>query len=329
MIIDAHTHGFHGAHLDPLIDVGGEWVKENITRDMARGKPELFDLSMRLEQLARTEIDLQINTPGMHMDVNRFPGSAGARLNLAKAINDNMARLMEDSKGKLLAAGTIPLGSLEQGGLKEMERAITSLGLTALNLPTNIDGKPLDLPEFEPFWSQAAEMDVPVYIHPVDPIGQTDRSYEAEYDLIHNFGWPFETTLALSRLVFSGIVERYPTLKIVSHHLGGMIPFFWGRINETYSPKNQQERIGRTMSEPLFDNFSRFFYDTAVGGSVSALRCAYEVFGADQIVFATDYPFGEGEGRMRDYPKMIRSLGLSEADNKKIFEDNTRRLFNL
>ncbi|GAG49468.1 unnamed protein product, partial [marine sediment metagenome] len=237
--------------------------------------------------------------------------------------NDNMARLMEDSKGRLVAGGSIPLVGFEQGGRQEMERAIKTLGLRAISIPTNLRGKPPDLPEFEPFWAQAAEMNVPVYIHPNDPIGQSDRNYEAEYDMIHNFGWPFETVLILSRLVFSGIMERYPTLKVVSHHLGGgMIPFFWGRINETYAPENQQKTIGRVLPKPLSDYFSRFYYDTAVGGSAPAIRCAYEVFGADQLIFATDAPWGPGTGerRLSDYPKVIKTLGFSEADNKKIFE---------
>ncbi len=112
---------------------------------------------------------------------------------------------------------------------------------------------------------------------------------------------------------------------------GGMIPFFWGRIEETYEPSRQQKLIGRVMPKPLLEYFSHFYYDTAVGGSAAAIRCAYEVFGADQIVFATDYPWGPGGGdsRLAKYPNIIKSLGLSGAENKKIFEDNARRLLNL
>ena len=191
------------------------------------------------------------------------------------------------------------------------------------------------MPEFEPFWALAVEMDIPVYIHPNDPAGTTDRSYEAEYDLIHNFGWPYETVLMLSRLVFSGIMERYPTLKVLSHHLGGgMIPFYWGRILETYDPENQKENYearAPVLPKPLFDYFSRFYYDTAVGGSALAIRCACEVFGADQLVFAIDAPHGRGTGefRLAEYPKVIESLGFSELDKKKIFADNARRMLNL
>jgi predicted TIM-barrel fold metal-dependent hydrolase len=242
-----------------------------------------------------------------------------------------MAMLMQDSKGRLLTGGSIPLSNFEQGGRQEMERAIKTLGLKAITIPSNLNGKPPDSPEFEPFWAQAAEMNVPIYIHPHNPTGQTDRSYEGEYDLMHTLGWPFDTALALARLVFSGIMERYPTLKVAAHHLGGgMIPFFMGRINETYNPADQPRKIGKVLPRPLFDYFSRFYYDTAVGGSAPAIRCAYEVFGADQLIFATDAPHGPGKGESRfEYSKVIRSLGLSEVENNKIFADNARRLFNL
>lgn len=334
MIIDIHSHGLHGKYLDQLENAGGSWMKDRINsvRDRAPLKPHVFDINLRIEQLDRNNFDLQVVTPNHRLDANLFPGEVSKQLVIARAINDNMARLMEDSKGRLPACGSVPLVIFEKGGRKEMERAIKTLGLKAISVPSNIRGKPLDSSEFEPFWAQAAEMNVPVYIHPCNPAGKTDRSYEAEYDLTHTFGWPFETALMLSRLVFSGIMERYPTLKIVNHHLGGgMIPFFWGRINETYPPEDQQHKIGKVMPKPLFDYFSLFYYDTAVGGSAVAIKCAYEVFGADRLVFATDAPNGPGTGEVRlaTYPGVIKSLGLSETENKKIFADNARKILNL
>ena len=317
-----------------MATAGGNWAKQLLDRVTARAqnKPQLTDVALRVKLLDKHGIDLQLVTTTHHLDSNLLPGDVTAQLVMARAINDHMARLMEDSKGRLLAGGSIPLAGFEHGGRQEMERAIKTLGLKEITICSNLNGKPLDLPEFEPFWAQAAEMNVPVYIHPNDPAGYTDRSYEAEYDLIHNFGWPFETVLALSRLVFSGIMERHPTLKVVSHHLGGgMIPFFWGRTSETYDPTEQQKTIGRVLPKPLFDYFSRFYYDTAVGASPPAIRCAYEVFGADQLIFATDAPWGPGTGesRLANYPKVIKSLGFSEVDTRKILGDNARRVLNL
>ncbi len=294
MIIDAHTHGFYGKYQDKLIQAGGKWAKESIegiSYFLSR-KPQFTDVALRVEQLERSGIDLQIVTLHHSLDSNLLPGDSSAQLALAKAINDNLAHMQEDSKGKLVATASVPMAGFEKGGRKEFERAIKTLGLKAVAIPSHVNGgKPIDLPEYEPFWAACAQTGIPVYIHPGNTVGSTDRSYEAEYDLMHNFGWPFETELMLSRLVFSGIMERYPTLKIVSHHLGGGIPFFWGRINETYNPQNQQRTIGRVLPKPLYDYFSLFYYDTAVGGNASAIKCAYDIFGADRIVFATDAPW--------------------------------------
>jgi aminocarboxymuconate-semialdehyde decarboxylase len=334
MIIDAYSHGLHGKYLDQLGIAGSDWAREIIkhVENLARRKPAFVDVNLRLGLLDKYEIDLQVVTPYNGIDSNLLPGDTNTQLALARAINDNMAKLMDDSKGRLLATGSVPLRNFEQFGRQEMERAIRTLGLKGISIPTNLIGDSPDAPEFNLFWAQAAEMNVPVYIHPTNPVSNTSRSYEAEYDLIHNFGWPFETTLLLSRLVFSGIMERYPTLKVVSHHLGGgMIPFFWGRINETYEPSKQERLIGRILPKSLYDYFSRFYYDTAVGGSAPAVRCAYEVFGADQLIFATDAPFGPGTGerRLANYPSVIKSVGLSETDNNKIFGDNARKMLNI
>ncbi|MFC2001116.1 amidohydrolase family protein [Chloroflexota bacterium] len=331
MIIDAHTHMIHSAYFDQLAEKGGKWGRERVELASAQAKktPHLTDVRLRVEQLDRNSIDLQVVTPRRTFDCNLLPGDVTAQLAYARVLNDSMARLTEDSKGRLIATGNIPLADFERYGRQEMERAIKVLGIKAIVLSSNMRGKPIDLPEFEPFWAHAAETGVPVYIHPDDPASTEGRSYEAEYDLVHGFGWPFETELMLARLVFSGIMERYPTLKVVSHHLGGGIPFLWGRILETYDELNK--KIGHALPKPLYDYFSRFYYDTAIGGHAPAIRCTYELFGVDQLIFATDAPFGPkaGEERLATYPKVIESLGLSAAENKKIFEDNARRVLNL
>jgi aminocarboxymuconate-semialdehyde decarboxylase len=125
----------------------------------------------------------------------------------------------------------------------------------------------------------------------------------------------------------------------VNHHGGGLIPFFFGRINETYLDHNdeayvKQSEQGQTelvLAKPLIDYFSRFYVDTAIGGSIPAIRCAREFFGADRLLFATDAPNGpdKGERRLGEYPKILRSVGFSKAENEKIFATNARKLLKL
>jgi predicted TIM-barrel fold metal-dependent hydrolase len=335
MIIDAHSHGVHDDYIDRLASAGGEWFNKSLNRLLGPRRermPCAHHVALRLEQLDRNGIAMQVVTPIPTLDSNFCPGDVKAKLAYSAIMNDGMAKLMEDSKGRLLACGTIPLEGFETGGWQEMKRAVEILGMKAMSVPTHVSGKALDLPAFESFWDRATELKVPIYIHPQDPVGFSDRRYEADYRLFHNLGWPYEPELALSRLVFSGMMERHPLLKVVSHHLGGGLPFLMGRTIEAYGEPSQQEKmLGRVLPGDLFEYFSRFYYDTAVGGSAPAIRCAYEIFGVGQLVFATDAPFGPGGGeeRLASYPKVIRSLGLSEEENKKIFFDNARKLFNL
>jgi predicted TIM-barrel fold metal-dependent hydrolase len=330
MIIDAHTHGFNGRRLEYITEAGGEWTR-NIISSMQKGmndRPQNLDVTYRVELLDKYGFDYQVVTPAP-IEVNNFPGDAATMLEIARRINDNMASLREDSKGRLIPVGIIPLIGFNQHSHKEIERAIKELGLKGINVPSHVRGKPLDAPEFDPFWALAAELDTPVFIHPRGPFKTDGRTYEGEYDLIHNLGWPFETALALHRLVFSGIMERYPDLKIISHHLGGgMVPFFLSRTTETYELSKQERLLGRVMPKPLSAYFSLFYYDTAVGGSAAAIRCAYEVFGADKLVFATDAPNGPEAGvmRLRTYPNVIRSLNLTPEETEKIMSGNMLRL---
>lgn len=333
MIIDGNTHMFHESNLEVFNQIGDAWARKKVSALSARiqQKPALVNVEQRLRFLDKNNIDMQIVTPPHFIYSSYMPEDIETKLKITQIINDGMAKLMEESKGRLIALGTVPLESYDRHGKHELSRAVKSCGLKGAAIATHWYGKPLDSAEFMDFWGQAAEMDLPVYIHPADPVVPDGRPYEAEFDLTHNFGWPFETILTLSRLVFSGVFESYPTLKIVSHHLGGGIPFLWGRIEETYAPENQERLIGRKLPQPLHELFSMIYYDTAVGGNASAIQCAYDIFGADKLVFATDAPFGPGTGeeRLARYPEVVESLNITRNEKNKIFAGNVKKIFNL
>lgn len=324
MIIDANTHGLHGGYFEPLLKAGGKWAKQKVEEDIerARPRPELHHPELRLKQMDRCGIDYQVVTPGHWIDSDRYPGAATTRMAIARALNDNMAKLMEVGKGRLPAVGTISLRSFETGGRQEMERAIKHLGLKGFSVASNIVGKPLDI--FESFWAAAEELNVPVYIHPRHPQGYGGRRYEADYKLASIYGWPYETTLSLARLVFSGVMKRHPNLKIVAHHLGGgMIPFFMGRLFDA-NPDKQ-------AAEDILKQFKLIYYDTAVGMNRASIRCAFEVLGTERLVFASDVPYGTNSGsdHLESYPKIIRSLELPQEVTDAIFAGNIRRIIRI
>lgn len=276
-------------------------------------RPWFIDAAKRIDLLDEYRIDHQLVTMVPYLDPNVIPvGNLNGEL--AEFANESLAKTAKESKGRLWAIGTVPLLSSPEQRWQSMERAIKSLGMKGFLVPTNVGGVAID--KFDGFWSDADKLGAVVLIHPVDTKGSTDRPYENEYDLMHVFGWPFETTLMLSRLVFSGTMERCPNLNVISHHLGAMIPFYYGRILESYG------REGR------LEQFKRFYHDTAVGGSLAALVCGYKVFGAERMVFGTDFPFGPEGGKVRlaQYPDLVRQLNLSQRETEMILGGNTRRI---
>ena len=158
-------------------------------------------------------------------------------------------------------------------------------------------------------------------------IPEKDQLYEwydwaDEYGNDKIFGWLFDTSLALARLVFSGIMQEYPDLQIIPHHVGAMIPFFNRRIEtfmQAYSHLDYAD-----LDEPVLEYFRRFYPDTCANGSVAALECGLDFFGADQMVFGTDYPFGPEKGTvwMRDTVASVDELDVSESDRANIYHGN-------
>jgi len=336
MIIDAYTHfcskeflRYVMSHHDVRLRAGGEVIGRLSDR-----WPQFTDLNKRLTYMDRYKIDVQVAAVHNRIEPARFPLSPSDEINVCKILNESMADVSEKSGGRILCLGSVPLNSLENGGVDEMRRAVKELGLKGFMVLTNVHGIPVD--KFTRFWEVAKELNAVVYIHPTDPYQTSCRSYEDEFDLSHVVGWPFETTLILLRMVLSGMMDKLRGLSILAHHAGGMIPFFMGRIVESYSEKMtivkadqiEEVKVRGGLSEKFRESF---FYDTAVGGSSEALRCAYQVFGVDRLVYATDFPYGPDGGveRLEKYPQTVKALNLSEDEWEKIMHRNAEKMLKL
>ena len=344
-VVDGYTHFIPKGYLKGVLSLANKISNLDRRNDLlayleiVQQRSHFVDLDARLRELDNYRIDREITVIDTALDPSVVHLDDDVeKLKLARLLNDQMAHVNKDSKGRIFALGGISLASIESDGessvaIEEMRRAVDELGLRGFVIPSNVQGKPLDA--FPAFWSEVEKLNATVYIHPTDPVTKSSRPYEDEYDLAHTFGWPFETTLALARLVFSGTMERHPRLRILGHHLGGMIPYYAGRMEETYSRKNASPRKAQWTTniggKSVIDSFKSFYYDTAVGGSAPTIRVAIDTFGVDKVVFATDYPFGPDSGRVRlaTYPGKVRGLGLSAQENAKIFEENAMRLLGM
>jgi aminocarboxymuconate-semialdehyde decarboxylase len=217
--------------------------------------------------------------------------------------------------------------------MKEAERAIKTLGARGIQIFTNMAGHPLDEPRFAPVFAEMAKHDLPIWLHPARSAAMPDYATEktSRFEMWWCFGWPYETTIAMARLVFAGVFDRHPKLKIVTHHLGGgMIPYFDGRIGagmEVLGSRTIDEDYSKVLSSlkrPHLDYFRDFYADTAMFGAGNGMQCGIDFFGIDHVVFATDAPLGP----IRKTLDVMDRLGLDKAAMHKVMVGNAERLLN-
>ena len=257
---------------------------------------------------------------------------------LARLANDEMAELVAKYPDRFVAAiALLPMNDVE-AALNETDRAIKELGFKGIYVHSNINGKPLDAPEFLPFFEKMAAYDLPIYIHPWR--GNDYPEYpvedESKYAIASTFGWPYETTAAMTRIVFSGLFERFPNLKVVTHHGGGMVSFYEQRIVQHYgqfqSSYHDYSEISSRLKKAPIDYFKMFYNDTAIHGNTPALMLAYSFWGADKLIFGADMPLGDPAFGMRSYTETIgaiEAMDISDEEKQMIFAGNIRRLLKL
>jgi predicted TIM-barrel fold metal-dependent hydrolase len=291
------------------------------------------NIDMRLALLDKFPGLTQVLTPTGHT-VEKYASPDDAAY-LAKVYNDELAELVHKHPDKFVAAvASLPLNNID-ATLKEIDRAINELGLRGINLNTPINGKSLDSAEFLPIYERMSNYNLPIWVHPTRHYSFPDYVNESEskYNIFQVWGWPHETTVAMTRLVCSGIMAKYPNLKIITHHAGATIPFLSGRIQLIKCPFEQSETDMEKSSQEkrTIDYFRMFYNDTAIYGNTPALMCAHAFFGTEHLLFGTDMPYGPGIGEefTRVTIDAIEGMSISAVDKQKIFEGNAKALLRL
>jgi aminocarboxymuconate-semialdehyde decarboxylase len=224
--------------------------------------------------------------------------------------------------------------------LEEMDRAIGKLGARGVQILTSVNGRPLDDAEFYPVFERVTKHhDLPIWMHPARPATRADyvNETQSKFEIWQVLGWPYETSVAMARIVFSGLFERLPQMRLITHHCGAMIPFFagrcetlWAQLGSRTADASYDDLLKRMAKKPI-EYFRMFYADTVLGGSASALRCGLDFFGADRIVFASDCPFDPEGGPMfiREGIRSVEDLRLSESDKRKIYSANALKLLRM
>jgi uncharacterized protein len=298
--------------------------------------PTIYDLDARfrcMDEFGEYTQLLSLASPPIEV----LFGEADA-VRIARIGNDGMAELVEKYPQRFIGfISSLPMTDPAEA-VKEMDRSVKQLGAKGIQIYTNVAGKPLDLPEFLPVFEEAARLDIPIWIHPARAANFPDYLAEdkSKFEIWWTFGWPYETSAAMARLVFSGLFDRFPDLKIITHHMGGMIPYFegrvgygWDKLGSRTTDENYEALLASMKKRPV-DYFRLFVADTALFGARAATVCGLDFFGIDNVVFASDTPFEPTPGLyIRETIQLIESLDLTAAQKDQIYRGNAARLLKL
>ncbi len=274
------------------------------------------DIDYRTEVLVDTEVDKQIlsfTTPGTHIE------SPERSAELARLVNNSFAKIVSERGDRFAAMATLPLNDPE-ASVAELDRVFTELGFRGVMLHSNINGISLSDRRFWPLYEKADDMGAVFYIHPSFPVGVEAMT---DFWLMPLIGFPFDTTLAAAKLVFSGLVDRFPGIKWVLGHLGGAIPYLAERLDRGYFAF---EECRKNIAQPPSKYLKEFYYDT-VNFDVKALEFAIDFAGTDHLLAGSDYPHKIGS--LEKMVSSIEALHIPEDAKALIYGENAAGILGL
>jgi aminocarboxymuconate-semialdehyde decarboxylase len=325
-VIDVHTHMLNPAYLALLKAHGGGYKlkkvaggQTGIVKDGAPFMtlmPGMFDYELRLQAMDRAGVDIAIVTL---TSPNVFWGSARTSLEASRLMNNDMAAQQRRFPERIRFMCSLPWQHARLA-VAELERACDELGAVGVMQLANVDGVSLTDRRFAPVWKEIDRRGLPVLIHPSAPPG-TKQLDVMKYNLIASVGFMFDTSLAVSRMIFDGFLDRYPDLKLIAAHGGGTLPYLAGRLDMCFDNMPAcRERISQLPSTYL----KRIYYDSVVFQQES-LELAIKVAGADKLLYGSDYPHNIGD--MKGCLARVDALPPQVRD--KVRGGNAQRIFRL
>ena len=325
-VVDVHTHMLNNAYLARLRKHGGGYrLKKVVGGQIGVFKdgapfmtlmPGMFDYELRIRAMDEAGVDMAIVTL---TSPNVFWGSARTSLEVSKAINDDMAGQQRRFPGRIRFMCSLPWQHAKLA-VAELKRACDELGAVGVMQLANVDGVSLTDRRFAPVWKEIDRRGLPVLIHPSAPPG-TKQLDVMKYNLIASVGFMFDTSLAVSRMIFDGFLDRYPDLRIIAAHGGGTLPYLAGRLDICFDNMPAcREKISRRPSDYL----KRIFYDSVVFQQES-LELAVKVGGEDNVLYGSDYPHNIGD--MKGCLARVDALPAGARD--KVRGGNAIRIFKL
>jgi predicted TIM-barrel fold metal-dependent hydrolase len=332
--IDIFNHIYPAGYYARLMQVAPDY--KDIGKRM-RNIPMLADLDERfrvMDTFDEYQQVLSLPTP----PIENIAAGAGAQ-DLARAANDGMAELVSRYPDRFPGFVAAIAYDDPDAAAREAIRALDDLGARGIQMFTNVHGVPMSDARFVPIFEALAARDLPIWMHPFRGADVTDYKSEerSEFEIWWTFGWPYETSAAMARMVFAGYFDRWPALKVITHHMGAMAPYFAGRVGpgwDQLGARTSDQDLGavlkRLKKRPL-DYFKMFYGDTALFGAYDATVCGLKFFGVDHVLFASDAPFDPEKGPMyiRDTIAVVDRLPVSDDERERIYWRNAVRLLKL
>ena len=275
-----------------------------------------IDVLERIKVMDKCGIDMQIltlTTPG----VEREPVDRGVKL--AKIVNDSFSEIVERYPDRFRALAILPLQSPDIA-VEEFRRAVLDLGLNGAIIFSNINGRPLDSKDFWPLYGEAEKLGFPLFIHPTSPV---NLKFMEDYRIVPMFGFPVDTSLAVLRLILSGVIEKFPSLKIVVAHLGGVLPYIIGRIDTCIQAYPEAKKV---IDKPASAYLKNMYFDSICYNN-NILRFSCDFLGADKIMLGTDFPHQITD--IENAVWRVKQLGIGELEERMILGENAIKVFKI
>jgi predicted TIM-barrel fold metal-dependent hydrolase len=331
MRIDFQSHIFPESYIAKMGQLDGQVVLESPDPDS--GMSYFFDKQLRCRINTATFQGRDVDRRVAHMDqlgidvqVLSIPAPGADRFGvddavaLAKIANDAISEICRKYPRRFIGLATLPTASIP-GSVDELQRGVEELGLKGFGCYSNLNGRALDHEDLFPLYERIARLRLPVYIHPTVPLATEATGLDIIPVLI--YGWAFDSTVAMTRLVYGRVLERFPEINFVVADVGGVLSFFAQRAKNIYTGRTEEIRKRYGLKENPLESFKRFYVDTADHPALT-LKSALEFFGVDRLVLGTNYPYGPEEGCLfvRNSLHAIDALGIGEKEKKKILGDN-------
>ena len=328
--IDIHCHYLNRdaaaklAHLnpgqyEPSVKFASALTREVNVKQMQDRAAKLSTIEVRLKDMDRMGIDIQAVSPAPQQTYYWTEPGLGAEV--SRMVNDRLAEIVAKWPDRFVGLGTVPLQNVELAVI-ELERCVKQLGLRGVEINPNVAGKELTDPSLnlDRFFAKARELDIVIFMH---PIGFTQGDRLMDHYLNNVIGNPLDTTVGASHLIFGGVMERHPGLKIVLPHAGGFLGHYWARMDHAWRARPDCRTV---IKKPPTSYLKKFFFDT-ITFDPEMLRNLIDKFGAAQVLLGTDYPFDMGE---EDPVGLINSVPrLPPAEKQRIMGGNAARLLKI